>query len=72
METDDMRRTELPPPGGLMTTAEAADELGISAATMLRMIRAGAFRVYQPSPRRMWLFKKDVMAHKRRSVRAAS
>ncbi len=71
-QTDDMRRTELPPPGGLMTVGEAGEELGVSGMTVHRMIRAGAFRVYQPTARRMWVFKRDVMAHKRKSVKVAS
>ena len=68
---DDMRRTELPPPGGLMTAREAGAELGVSHMTVHRLIRAGAFRAYQPSPRRLWVFKRDVLAHKRASVKIA-
>ncbi len=55
-----------------MTVAEAGRELGVSGMTIHRMIHAGAFRVYQPTPRRMWVFRKDVMAHKRASVKVAS
>ncbi len=72
METETVGRTELPPPGGLMTVAEAGKELGVSGMTVHRMIHAGAFRVYQPTPRRLWVFKRDVMKHKRASVRVAS
>ncbi len=72
METETTGRTELPPPGGLMTVAEAGEELGVSGMTVHRMIQAGTFRVYRPTPRRLWVFKRDVMAHKRRSVKVAS
>ncbi len=72
METETTERTELPPPGGLMTVAEAGKELGVSGMTVHRLIQTGAFGVYQPSPRRMWVFKRDVMAHKRASVKVAS
>lgn len=69
MET--VRRTKVPPRGGLMTVREAGTELGVSYETVHRMIRDGAFRVYWPTPRKLWLFKEDVMKHKRQSVKVA-
>lgn len=72
LETDDTRGTELPPPGELMTVAEARRELGVSGMTVHRMIRDGMFRVYWPTPRRLWVFRKDVLAHKRASMKVAS
>lgn len=72
MEMETTGRTELPPPGGLMTAREAGAELGVSHETIHRMIKNGAFRVYWPTPRRMWVFKRDVMKHKRASVKVAS
>ncbi len=71
METETTRRLELPPPGGLMTVREAGEELGVSHMTIHRMIQAGVFRVYQPTERRLWVFKRDVMKHKRASVKVA-
>jgi excisionase family DNA binding protein len=55
METETTGRTELPPPGGLMTVREAGAELGVSHMTVHRMIQAGVFRVYQPTERRLWV-----------------
>lgn len=72
VQTETTKRTELPPPGGLMTVREAGEELGVSYETVHRMIRNGAFRVYWPTPRKLWVFKKDVLAHKRASVKVAS
>ncbi len=67
-----VRRTKVPPRGALMTVREAGEELGVSYETVHRMIRNGAFRVYWPTPRKLWVFKEDVLAHKRASVKAAS
>ncbi len=55
-----------------MTVREAGEELRVSYETVHRMIRNGAFRVYWPTPRKLWVFKEDVMAHKRASVKVAS
>jgi excisionase family DNA binding protein len=53
-------RTGIPSPGGLLTVAEAAEVLGVSDDTVRRMVHAGCFRVYWPTARRLWIFKRDV------------
>lgn len=55
----------------LLTVREAAGELGLSVPTVQRMVHRGEFRVYWPTPRKLWIYGDDVRARKANSVREA-